>query len=131
MGFIKEFREFAVKGNVMELAVAVVLGAAFGKIVTALTQSIITPIISLVLGKANINQVAFTVGDTVFPVGLLLQAIVDFILVALVLFLIIKGMNRLKREKATAPVEPELTLTEKLLVEIRDALKINASAPKS
>lgn len=126
MGFIKEFKEFAIKGNVVDLAVAVILAAAFGKIVTSLTESIIMPIISLILGKGGVSDIAFYIRDTKFPVGLLLQAIFDFILVALVLFLIIKGMNRMKREKeapATTPQAPEYTLQEKLLMEIRDSLK--------
>ncbi|MFL5787071.1 MAG: large conductance mechanosensitive channel protein MscL [Flavisolibacter sp.] len=125
MGFIKEFKEFAVKGNVIDLAVAVVLGAAFGKIVTALTDSIIVPIISLILGKGGVADLAFYVRNTKFPVGVLIQAIIDFILVAFVLFLIIKGMNSLKRKKEE-PVTakpPEYTLTEKLLMEIRDGLR--------
>ena len=125
MGFIKEFKEFAIKGNVIDLAVAVVLGAAFGKIVTALTDSIIVPIISLILGKGGVNDLAFYIRSTKFPVGVLLQAIIDFILVALILFMIIKGINSLKRKKEepVTPKAPEYTLTEKLLMEIRDALK--------
>jgi len=125
MGFIKEFREFAVKGNVVDLAVAVVLGAAFGGVVTALTESIIMPIISLVVGKGGVSGLSFAVRSTVFPYGKLLQALIDFILIALVLFTIIKGMNVLKRKKeapAAAPKAPEYTLTEKLLMEIRDGM---------
>jgi large conductance mechanosensitive channel len=128
MGFIKEFREFALKGNVVDLAVAVVLGAAFGKIVTALTAALIMPLISLILGKGGVSEIFFQVGKTIFPVGLLLQSIIDFLFVALVLFVIIKVMNRLHREKeeVAAPAEPELTLSEKLLVEIRDSVKANS-----
>ncbi len=128
MGFIKEFREFALKGNVVDLAVAVVLGAAFGRIVTALTAALIMPLISLILGKGGVSEIFFQVGKTIFPVGLLLQSIIDFLFVALVLFVIIKVMNRLHREKeeVAAPAEPELTLSEKLLVEIRDSVKANS-----
>jgi len=125
MSFIKEFKEFALKGNVVDLAIAVVIGAAFGKIVTALTASIILPIISLILGKGGVSDMSVMVGQTVFPIGILLQSIIDFILVALVLFLIIKGMNTLNRKKeviADTPAEPEYTLSEKLLIEIRDNL---------
>lgn len=127
MSFIKEFREFALKGNVVDLAIAVILAGAFGKIVTALTEALIMPIISLILGKGGVSEIIFQVGQTIFPVGLLLQAIIDFLLIALVLFGIIKGMNRLHREKEeiAAPAEPELTLSEKLLVEIRDSVKVN------
>lgn len=126
MGFIKEFKEFAIKGNVIDLAIAVVLGAAFGKIVTALTESLIMPIISLIIGKGGVTDIAFFVRGTKFPIGILLQSIIDFILIALVLFLIIKGINRLNRIKdapAAAPKSPEYTLQEKLLMEIRDSLK--------
>jgi len=127
MSFIKEFREFALKGNVVDLAIAVILAGAFGRIVTALTDALIMPVISLILGKGGVSEITFQVGETIFPVGLLLQAIIDFLLIALVLFSIIKVMNRLHREKEdiAAPAEPELTLSEKLLVEIRDNLKMN------
>ena len=127
MSFIKEFREFALKGNVVDLAIAVILAGAFGRIVTALTEALIMPVISLILGKGGVSEIIFQVGETIFPVGLLLQAIIDFLLIALVLFSIIKVMNRLHREKEdiAAPAEPELTLSEKLLVEIRDNLKMN------
>ena len=132
MSFIKEFKEFAIKGNVVDLAVAVVLGAAFGKVVTALTDSIIAPIIALLVGKGGVGDIKFTIGNTVFPIGILLQAIIDFILVALVLFAIIKGMNAMKRKKEEAPaavVEPQLTLSEKLLMEIRDELANGSVTP--
>jgi large conductance mechanosensitive channel len=125
MGFVKEFREFALKGNVLDLAIAVVLGAAFTKIVTALTESLIMPLISLIAGKEGVRDLVITAGPTVFPVGLFFQAVIDFILVALVLFLLIKGINRMRRKKeeVAAPKPPEYTLTEKLLMEIRDGLK--------
>jgi large conductance mechanosensitive channel len=126
MGMLKEFKEFAMKGNIIDLAVAVVIGAAFGKIVTALTAAIIMPIISLIIGEGGVADMTFTVGRTVFPIGLLIQAIIDFILIAFVLFLMIKGMNRMQRKKdaeAAVPAPPELSTTEKLLVEIRDSLK--------
>ena len=121
MGMLKEFKEFAMKGNIVDLAVAVIIGAAFGKIVTALTSSIIMPIISLIIGKVAVSEIFFTIGKTIFPVGLLLQAIIDFILITLVLFIIVKVMNSLKKkEEAAAPPTPEEIL---LLREIRDSLK--------
>ena len=121
MGFIKEFKEFAMKGNIVDLAVAVIIGGAFGKIVTALTNAIIMPIISLMLGKGGIADVKLTVGNTIFPVGIFLQAVIDFILIALVLFIIIKAMNSTMKKREEAHVEP--SSTDKLLTEIRDALK--------
>ncbi len=125
MVWLKEFKEFALKGNVVELAIAVILGTAFGKIVTALTAALIMPLIILLLGKGGVSDLSITVNETTFPVGILLQAIIDFILVALVLFGIIKTMNRLNRKKEEVAVspEPELTLSEKLLMEIRDGLR--------
>ena len=126
MGFIKEFREFAIKGNIIDLAIAVIIGAAFGKIVTALTESVIMPIISMIMGKQDFTQIAFEVNGTIFPVGKLLQAVFDFVLIALVLFLIIKAINRMNRQKAAAvtePKTPDYTVSEKLLMEIRDSLK--------
>ena len=121
MGMLKEFKEFALKGNIVDLAVAVVIGGAFGKIVTALTSSIIVPIISLMIGKVAVSEIGFTIGKTIFPIGIFLQAIIDFILIAFVLFLLIKGINSLKKkEEAADTPTPEDVL---LLREIRDALK--------
>ena len=122
MGFVKEFKEFAMKGNIVDLAVAVIIGGAFGKIVTALTDSIIMPIISLIMGKGGMADVKFTIGNTIFPVGILIQAIIDFILIALVLFIMIKAMNSAKKKEAAAPPPPPSS-TDALLMEIRDSLK--------
>jgi large conductance mechanosensitive channel len=122
MGMLKEFKEFAMKGNIVDLAVAVIIGTAFGKIVTALTSSIIMPIISLVVGKGGVTDMSFAVGNTIFPIGVFLQAVIDFILIAWVLFMIIKVMNTMKKKEEAAPAAatPEDIL---LLREIRDALK--------
>lgn len=121
MGMLKEFKEFAMKGNIVDLAVAVIIGGAFGKIVTALTDSLIMPIIAMVLGKGGISEVSFTIGNTVFPVGIFLQAVVDFILIAFVLFLIIKTINATKKKEEAAPAATPEDI--QLLREIRDALK--------
>jgi len=122
MGFIKEFRDFAMKGNIIDLAVAVIIGGAFGKIVTALTDALIMPIISYILGKDGIGDVKFTIGNTIFPIGIFLQAVIDFILIAFVLFIVIKAMNStMKKKEAAVPAEP--SSTDKLLTEIRDSLK--------
>ena len=121
MGMLKEFKEFAMRGNIVDLAVAVIIGGAFGKIVTALTESIIMPIISMILGKGGVSDIAFFVGQTKFPVGLVLQAINYFILIAFVLFLMIKAMNAAKKkEEPVLVTTPEDTV---LLREIRDALR--------
>lgn len=119
MGFFKEFKEFAVRGNVMDLAIAVVIGGAFNKIVSALVDSIIMPIIGLVFGDAKQFSTLMVGG---IKVGVLIQAVIDFIIIAFVLFLIVKGINRLKKNEPPPP-PPPLSTTEKLLMEIRDALK--------
>jgi large conductance mechanosensitive channel len=122
MGMLKEFREFAMKGNIVDLAVAVIIGGAFGKIVTALTENIIMPIISLIMGKGGVEQLSAKIGSTIFPIGKFLQAVIDFILVAFVLFLIVKAMNSImKKKEAPAPVAPPEEIV--LLREIRDELK--------
>lgn len=118
---LKEFKEFAMKGNIVDLAVAVIIGGAFGKIVTALTDSLIMPIIALIMGKGGMSDVTFTVGSTIFPVGIFIQAVIDFILIALVLFLIIKAMNSSKKKEEAAPAPTPEDIT--LLREIRDALR--------
>ena len=122
MGMLKEFKEFVMKGNIVDLAVAVIIGGASGKIVTALTNSLIMPIIAMILGKGGVSEVSFTIGNTVFPVGVFLQAVIDFILIALVLFLIIKAMNSAKKKEIAAP-PPAPAEEIVLLREIRDALK--------
>ena len=121
MGMLKEFKDFAMKGHIVDLAVAVIIGGAFGKIVTALTDSIIMPIIALIIGKGGMSEVSFTIGSTVFPVGILLQSIIDFVLIAFVLFLIIKAMNAAKKKEVEALAATPEDIT--LLREIRDALK--------
>ena len=119
---LKEFKEFAMKGNIVDLAVAVIIGGAFGKIVTGLTNALIMPIIALLLGKGGVADVSFTIGSTVFPIGLFIQAVIDFILIALVLFLVVKAMNSMKKKEEVAP--PAATPEDILLLrEIRDALK--------
>lgn len=124
MGFIKEFREFALKGNVIDLAIAVIIGAAFGAIISSLVDDVITPLLlTPALKAANAEDLDKLTWGTV-KYGKFLAAIIKFIIVALVLFLIIKGINRLKRKKEeVAPAPPEYSLQEKLLMEIRDSLK--------
>ena len=121
MGMLKEFKEFAMKGNIVDLAVAVIIGVAFGKIVTALTESIIMPIIAMILGKGGVADMRITVGNTVFPIGLFLQAVIDFVLIAFVLFLIIKAMNTAKKKEVPAPAATAEDIL--LLREIRDSLR--------
>jgi large conductance mechanosensitive channel len=120
----KEFKEFAFKGNVLDLAIAVIIGAAFGKIVTALVESVIMPLIAATVGQPDVKSIAYKVGATPIPVGVFYQAVIDFILVALVLFLFIKAINRVRRkQEAEVAAAPEPAEDVLLLREIRDSLK--------
>jgi large conductance mechanosensitive channel len=125
MGFVKEFKEFAVKGNVVDLAVAVVIGAAFGKIITSFIDDIITPLLlKPALDAAHLTNIQdLTIFGTV-KYGSFLSAVISFVIVALVLFLVIKGINSLKKKEDVAPSAPPVpTKEEILLTEIRDLLK--------
>ncbi len=127
MGFLKEFKVFALKGNVMDLAIAVIIGAAFSAIVASLVEDVVTPLLLTPALEAarvqNLDQLAW--GSVKY--GKFLAALIKFIIVALVLFSFIQGINRLQRKKddsvQEAPAKPELSLSEKLLTEIRDNLK--------
>lgn len=125
MGFLKEFKEFAVKGNVIDLAVGVVIGGAFGKIVTSLVENIITPgILTPTMQKLQLENLAeLKVPGTEIQYGLFLSAAISFIVVALALFVMIKGINRLKKAEEPAPTAPAGPTQEELLAEIRDLLK--------
>ena len=104
---LKEFREFAIRGNVMDLAVAVIIGGAFGKIITSLVDDILMPLIGLALGGIDFSELAFMVGGAEVRWGAFVQSIVDFLLVAFVIFLLVRAMNRLKREEPTTPTTKE------------------------
>ena len=138
MGFFKEFKEFAMKGNVMDMAIGVVIGGAFGKIVTSLVSDIIMPLIGAVTGGLNFTEWKWVIreavmdGETVVKPeltltwGNFLQVIFDFIIIAFCIFLVVKGMNKLKKKEEpapepAAPAEPSEDI--KLLTEIRDLLK--------
>lgn len=138
MGFIKEFKEFAIKGNVIDLAVAVVIGGAFGKIVTSLVNDIIMPPIGLLLGDADFTslfipldgnqyeslEAAAEAAAPVLAYGSFIQTVVEFLIIALAIFTVIKGINSLKKKKEAEPAAPPApTPSEKLLEEIRDLLK--------
>tara|TARA_B100000508_G_C11463896_1_gene280533 strand:- start:4418 stop:4810 length:393 start_codon:yes stop_codon:yes gene_type:complete len=126
--FVSEFKAFAMKGNVIDLAVAVVIGAAFGKIVSSLVDNIITPFIGLLMGGVDFSSLSYTVGDAVMTYGVFIQSIIDFIIVAFVIFLVVKGINKaqdaLDGEEEEAEEKPEEPSEEvKLLREIRDGLR--------
>lgn len=134
MSMVKEFREFAMRGNVVDLAVGVVIGAAFGKIVSSLVGDVITPALGLVIGGVDFSDLAITLkaaaGDApavLLNYGKFIQSIFDFVIIAFAIFAIVKLINRLKRQEAAAPAAPAAppppTAEEKLLTEIRDLLK--------
>ena len=138
MGFIKEFKEFALKGNVMDMAVGVIIGGAFGKIVSSLVDDIIMPLVGKALGNADFTNLFIPLSGqddgltlekarelgSVFAYGQFCQNIIDFLIVAICIFFMIKAMNKLTKKKAEEPAPaPEPSNEEKLLGEIRDLLK--------
>lgn len=125
---LNEFKEFAIKGNVVDLAVAVVIGGAFGKIVSSLVADIITPLIGVLLGGIDFSGLTYQVGEATLTYGVFIQSIIDFIIIAFAIFMVVKGINRARTavrqpeaETAETPAEPAEEV--KLLREIRDALK--------
>ena len=130
MSFAKEFKEFAFKGNVIDLAIGVIIGAAFGAIVSSLIDDVITPLLlKPALEAAKLSNLSeLTIFGTV-KYGNFLAAVIKFFLVAVILFILIKAINRANKKKdaeVTTPAPPELSLSEKLLTEIRDSLKTNS-----
>ena len=124
MGFFKEFKEFAMKGNVMDMAVGVIIGGAFGKIVTSLVDDVLMPAIGTLTGGVDFSNLAVTFGDANLKYGSFIQNIIDFLIIAFCIFLMIKAMNKLNRKKEEEPAPaPEPPAEEKLLTEIRDLLK--------
>jgi large conductance mechanosensitive channel len=135
MSFLKEFRDFAMRGSVIDLAIGVIIGAAFGKIVNALVNSVIMPPIGLLLGRVDFSSLFLNLsgqpagslkeatdkGLPVLAYGAFLNTIIEFLIIAVVLFLVVKQINRFKAPPA--PKAPEPTAEEKLLGEIRDILK--------
>ena len=136
---LKEFKDFAMKGNVLDMAIGVIIGGAFGKIVSSLVSDVLMPPIGLLMGKVDFSSLFLNLSGTPQPsltaakaagaptinYGVFLQATFDFIIIAFVIFLLVKQMNRFKKEAPPAPPAPPAgpTNEEKLLMEIRDALK--------
>lgn len=142
MGFIKEFKEFAIKGNLVDTAIAFVMGAAFGKVVSAFVEKMFSPVVGLLLGGVNLADKKLIVKDGIAEVkdaagavitpaveevaiqwGSFITAAIDFLVVAFVMFLIIKAMNKMKKAEEPAPAAPAGPSQEELLGEIRDLLK--------
>ena len=123
---LKEFREFILRGNVLDLAVAVVLGAAFNAIVTSLVEDIITPLMGILMGGIDFSAMSVQIGEAVVAYGMFIQAIINFLIVGFALFLVVRSVNRVQRRfmreekvEEPAPTPPEVAL----LAEIRDLLK--------
>ena len=138
MGIVKEFKQFAMKGNVVDMAVGIIIGAAFGKIVSSLVADVVMPPIGMLIGGITFTDIVISLRDAVtdpatgkvikeavnLKLGNFLQTVFDFIIVAFAIFMMIKGMNRMKKKEEEAPAAPaEPTAQEKLLTEIRDLLK--------
>ena len=136
MGFIKEFKEFAMKGNVMDMAVGVIIGGAFGKIVTSLVDDVLMPFIGMLTGGVDLSGLEYKVmlpavdggepvAGAVLKYGAFIQNIIDFLIIAFCIFLMLKGINKLnrKKEEPAEPAAPAGPTQEELLTEIRDLLK--------
>lgn len=131
MSMLKEFKEFAVKGNVVDMAVGVIIGAAFGKIITSLVGDVIMPPIGVALGGVDFSGLSIVVQEAidkkpavVISYGKFLQTIIDFVIIAFVIFMAVKAMNSLKKKEAEAPAAPAAPSNQELLLaEIRDLMK--------
>ncbi len=131
MSMMKEFKDFAVKGNVVDMAVGIIIGAAFGKIVTALVAGVVMPPIGVLLGGVDFSDLAYVIkeaaGDApavVISYGAFIQTLIDFAIIAFAIFMIVKGINNLKKKEEQAPKAPPAPSAEQvLLTEIRDLLK--------
>ena len=131
MGMMKEFKEFAVRGNVMDMAVGIIIGAAFGKIVSSFVADVIMPPIGVLIGGVAFSELAYTIKEAagaapavVIGYGKFIQTIIDFIIIAFSIFIVVKGINSLKRKEEEAPeAPPARPAQEVLLAEIRDLLK--------
>ncbi len=135
MSFMSEFKEFAMKGNVVDLAIGVIIGAAFGKIVSAFVEGVVMPLIGLIVGGVDFTKLGIVlkagdptanppVPDLILAYGTFIQSVFDFVIIALAIFLAIKAMNKLKRKAEEAPAVPPAPSNEEVLLgEIRDLLK--------
>ena len=122
-GWLKEFREFAVKGNVVDLAVGVIIGGAFGKIVSSLVADLIMPLVGILIGGVHYEDLVFQVGAAQITYGKFIENVVDFVVIALVIFLLVKAINHLRRKAEDEPKAAPPPRQEQLLEEIRDLLK--------
>lgn len=114
----KEFKQFIMKGNVIDLAVGIIIGAAFGKIVSSLVGDVLMPIIGLILGGINVSGLSIGIGDAVIKYGAFLQSVIDFLIIAFSIFLLIKGINKLRKKPVEAPKEPTTKICPYCFTEI-------------
>ena len=135
MSLAKEFKEFAIKGNVVDMAVGVIIGAAFGKIVSSFVSDIVTPPLGLLVGGVDFRELSVVLkqgvggaAPVVLKYGLFIQTVFDFLIVAMAIFGVVKMINKLKRAPATPATPPEPPRQEVLLAEIRDALRQRSDA---
>lgn len=123
---IKEFKEFIARGNVIDLAVGVIIGSAFTAIVKSLTDNLINPLIGIFLGKVDLSNLKFSIGDATFKYGSFLNAIINFFIVAIVVFILVKIINTVVKNEPEEPEEEEVDVSAQYLEEIRDLLKEQA-----
>ena len=130
MSFIKEFREFAMRGNVVDMAVGVIIGGAFGKIVSSLVGDVAMPVLGILTGGVDFKDLKITLAEAVgetpavtLNYGAFIQNVFDFIIIAFAIFMMVKALNKLKKEQPKEDAAPEPSAEEKLLTEIRDLLK--------
>lgn len=124
----KEFKEFAIKGNVVDLAIGVIIGGAFGKIVSSLVTDVLMPLAGLLLGGIDFTSLAIKLGRAKLNYGLFLQSVVDFFIISFSIFLFIKFISHFKRKEEKAEEMEKMDRTEELLTEIRDLLKKNETS---
>lgn len=136
MNMLKEFREFAVRGNVVDMAVGIIIGAAFGKIVSSLVSDVVMPPIGLLIGGVDFTGLKFVLKSAAAEApavslnyGIFLQTVLDFVIVAFAVFMLVKAVNTLKRKQEAAPAPTKLTKQEEILLEIRDVLKKGSGVP--
>lgn len=129
----QEFKKFAVRGNVIDLAVGVIIGGAFGKIVSSLVNDVIMPLVGLILGGIDFSGLSWKVGEAEVKYGAFLQTVVDFLVIAFSIFLFVKLLNnlheRIKKQEETKQTAPTMTKEQQLLTEIRDLLKQQKETP--
>ena len=130
MGMLQEFKTFAVKGNVVDMAVGIIIGAAFGKIVSSFVGDVIMPPLGLAIGGVDFSNLAVTLKEAsadgaavTLSYGKFIQTVIDFVIIAFAIFIAVKAINKLKKQEAEAPAAPPPTKDQELLTEIRDLLK--------